>query len=289
MSVESKHDRGILRGFISDTVQERIDALKRSRRLKKHQNQPDMRPQAAVIFGAGLFPGIGAAISKRVAEGGLTVFVTGRNEEKVNATVEAIHKSGNKAEGAVVNVTDPAQISAVYERIHTDGFRLQLVVDNVGTNLPRPFLDLSAEMMERSWVNDCRAGFLIGQQAIKIMLEQSDQGFGRGTILYTGASASLRGKSGFASFAHAKAGLRVLAQAMAREYGPQGIHVAHVIIDGLVDGARLREHWPDLLDKQGENGALDPEAIAEIYWQIHKQHRSAWTHELDLRPFKETW
>lgn len=289
MTIESKHDRGVMRQFISNAVRDRIDASKRSRRLKKTQSQPDTRRGAALIFGAGTLPGIGAAVALRIAEGGLTAYVTGRSEDKINATVKAIRAAGGEAQAIVVDVAVPAQITAAFDRVKADGYRLQLVVDNVGTNGLHSFLDLTAEMMEESWVNDCRSGFLIGQQAVKIMLEQSGEGNGRGTVLFTGASASLRGKAGFAAFAQAKAGLRMLAQSMAREYGPQGIHVAHVIIDGLVDGARLRGIWPELVEGQGEDGALNPEAIADAYWHVHSQHRSAWTHELDLRPFRENW
>lgn len=289
MTVKSQHDLGIMRQFIGNTIRDRIDTAKRTRRLKKLQNQPDDRPRAAVVFGAGALPGIGAAVALRAAKGGLKVYVTGRTQEKLDATVAEIRDAGGDAESLLVDVAEPEQIAAAFKRLVADGCRLDLIVDNVGTNRPKPFLDITPELMEKCWVNDCRSGFLIGQQAVEIMLEQADAGHGRGTVLFTGASASLRGKANFAAFAQAKAGLRMLAQSMAREYGPQGIHIAHVIIDGIVDGARLRGFAPQFVDAQGEDGALDPAAIAEAYWHVHQQHRSAWTHELDLRPYKETW
>jgi len=153
-------------------------------------------------------------------------------------------------------------------------------------NLPTRFLSTTPEFVEQMWRVCCFGGFLVGQEAIRHMLPQQ-----RGTLLFTGASASLRGRPQFGAFAAAKAGLRAHAQAMAREFGPKGIHVAHVVVDGVVAGDRAAKFGygvgKALLLSKGEDGALQPEAIAEAYWQLHLQHRSAWTHELDLRPFKE--
>ena len=144
------------------------------------------------------------------------------------------------------------------------------------------FRELSAELFERFWRVGCFGGFLVGREAARRLVPLR-----RGTVIFTGASASLRGKPGYAQFAAAKAGPRMIAQSMAREYGPHGIHVAHVVIDGGIDGERLRTRRPEAVRKRGEDGLLNIETIAEAYWQIHRQVRSAWTHEIDLRPFKE--
>lgn len=241
-------------------------------------------PKAALIFGAGSYPGIGAAVARRAAAGGLHVLATGRSVDKLADTVAAIRAAGGTAEALPVDVTAEAQIAAAFEQIATAGYAVDLVVHNVGTNRPGKFLDIRPDHLEKSWRADCLSGFLVAQHAIRHMLEH-----GRGTLLFTGASASLRGRAGFGQFAASKAGLRSLAQALAREFGPQNIHVAHVIIDGMVDGARLRSALPGLLEQQGEDGTLDPDAIAEAYWHLYGQHRSAWSHELDLRPFRENW
>jgi NAD(P)-dependent dehydrogenase (short-subunit alcohol dehydrogenase family) len=159
---------------------------------------------------------------------------------------------------------------------------VDLVVSNAGDNQRLDFRDLSAAAFEEFWRVGCLSGFLVGREAARRLVP-----LGRGTVTFTGASASLRGKPGYAHFAAAKAGLRAVAQSMAREYGPLGLHVAHGVIDGGIDGERLRSRRPQVAEERGGDGLLGSEAIAEAYWQIHRQPRSAWTHELDLRPFKE--
>jgi NAD(P)-dependent dehydrogenase (short-subunit alcohol dehydrogenase family) len=159
-----------------------------------------------------------------------------------------------------------------------------LVVYNAGNNQRIDFREVTARQFEDLWRVGCFGGFLVGREAARRLVPQ-----GRGTLIFTGASASLRGKPGFAQFAAAKAGLRMVAQSMAREYGAHGLHVAHVIIDGGIDGERLRSRRPESVKERGEDGMLNIEAIAETYWQIHRQTRSAWTHEVDLRPFKEAF
>ena len=183
-----------------------------------------------------------------------------------------------------VDARDANAIEAAFKRVDSDGYAADLVVHNVGTNRPRKFLDLTPEHLERSWEADCLSGFLVAQGALARMLPR-----GRGTLLFTGASASLRGKAGFGGFAATKAGLRMLAQSLAREFGPQGVHVAHIVVDGMVDGQRLRDALPGLLEHAGDDAALDPAAIADTYWQLYQQPRSTWTHELDLRPAQEAW
>jgi NAD(P)-dependent dehydrogenase (short-subunit alcohol dehydrogenase family) len=159
-----------------------------------------------------------------------------------------------------------------------------LVVFNAGNNRRVDFREVDAALFEDMWRVGCFAGFLVGREAARRLTP-----LGRGTVIFTGASGSLRGRAGFAQFAAAKAGLRMVAQSMAREFGPQGIHVAHVIIDGGINGERLRTNAPQRVAAAGEDGLLDIEPIAETYWQLHRQPRSAWTHEVDLRPFKESF
>jgi NAD(P)-dependent dehydrogenase (short-subunit alcohol dehydrogenase family) len=157
-------------------------------------------------------------------------------------------------------------------------------VANAGNNRRIDFRALTAQDFEEFWRVGCFSGFLVGREAARRLVP-----LGRGTVIFTGASASLRGRPGFAHFSAAKAGLRMVAQSMAREYGPLGIHVAHVVVDGGIDGDRLRQAAPGLMAQRGEDGLLDIAAIAENYWYIHRQPRSAWTHEIDLRPFKESF
>jgi len=159
-----------------------------------------------------------------------------------------------------------------------------VVIYNAGNNRRMDFLQTSAETFEDFWKVGCFGGFLVGREAARRLLP-----LGRGTIVFTGASGSLRGKPGFAHFAAAKAGLRMLSQSMAREYGPKGLHVAHVVIDGGINGERLKKNRPEVVAERGEDGLLGIEAIAEAYWQLHRQPKTAWTQELDLRPYKETF
>lgn len=271
-------DRGVLRRLAGQLIRERFGGA-----MQKRVDN-DGRPAAALIFGAGALPGIGAAVGLRAAQGGLRVYLAGRSLDKLEASAQVIRDASGQVEVLQVDARDPDAIEAAYKRVDADGYAVDLVVHNVGTNRPRKFLELKPEQLERDWEADCLSGFLIAQGALKRMLAR-----GRGTLLFTGASASLRGKAGFGGFAASKAGLRMLAQSLAREFGPQGIHVAHIVIDGMVDGQRLRDALPGLLEQQGEASALDPASIAETYWQLYQQPRSTWTHELDLRPAPETW
>jgi NAD(P)-dependent dehydrogenase (short-subunit alcohol dehydrogenase family) len=184
-----------------------------------------------------------------------------------------------------MDTTSEADIVRLFDRAMAPGGGFDpadLVVYNAGNNRRVDFRELSAETFEEFWRIGCLGGFLVGREAARRLVP-----LGRGTVIFTGASASLRGRPGFAHFAAAKAGLRAIAQSMAREYGPQGIHVAHVVIDGGIAGERLLSRVPNLLEERGKDGLLGIDAIAGAYWQVHRQHRSAWTHEIDLRPFKE--
>ncbi|MGB3472617.1 MAG: SDR family NAD(P)-dependent oxidoreductase [Erythrobacter sp.] len=238
----------------------------------------------AVVLGAGPPEGIGAAVARRFAREGLHVFVSGRNIEKVEQSAEHIRASGGSAEAIKVDVTSQAEIEGLFERVWEREGALETVVFNAGGNTPDAFEELSVEAFENVWRVCCFGAFLAAKQALPIMRTQ-----GFGTMLFTGASASLRGKPNFGQFASAKAALRNLVQALAREYGPHGVHIAHIIIDGLVNGERAGDLFGEHLEKLGPDGALEPDDIADAYWMLHKQPRSTWTHELDLRPYKEAW
>jgi NAD(P)-dependent dehydrogenase (short-subunit alcohol dehydrogenase family) len=239
----------------------------------------------AVVVGVGAELGLGAALCRRFAAAGHHVLVAGRTPGKIEAVARSIESAGGSTEPIATDATEEAQVARLFDRAMAPGDGLapaDLVVFNAGNNRRIDFRALEAEQFENLWRIGCFAGFLVGREAARRLVP-----LGRGTVIFTGASASLRGRPGFAQFAAAKAGLRMIAQSMAREYGPLGIHVAHVIIDGGINGERLRTAVPDIAERRGEDGLLSIEPIAETYWQIHCQPRTAWAHEVDLRPFKE--
>jgi NAD(P)-dependent dehydrogenase (short-subunit alcohol dehydrogenase family) len=238
-------------------------------------------PTVAWIAGVGASAGLGAALGRRFAQAGLLVALTGRNAERLQAVAAEIVRQGGQAQAVVGDVSsaaDVARLSAHIERLGT----LRAAVFNAGNAVRGTPLEITPELFEATWRGSTYAGFLFARATLPRLLAA-----GGGSLLFTGATASLRARGHFVAFAAAKAGLRSVAQSFAREYGPQGIHVAHVVIDGGIDGERLRTNAPQLRAAAGTDGLLSPDAIAETYWQLHQQHRSAWTHELDLRPYKE--
>jgi NAD(P)-dependent dehydrogenase (short-subunit alcohol dehydrogenase family) len=246
-----------------------------------------MTKPVAIVVGVGAELGLGAALCRRFAEGGHHVFVAGRSASKVEQVVRTILSKGGSAEPVVMDTTREEDVIRLFDRAMSPQAGLgplDLVAYNAGNNRKLDFRELSAEMFEEFWRIGCFGGFLVGREAARRLVP-----LGQGTVLFTGASGSLRGKPGFAHFAAAKAGLRMLAQSMAREFGPQGIHVAHVVIDGGINGERLRSNRPEIVKERGEDGLLGVDAIAETFWQIHRQPRSAWAQEIDLRPFKESF
>jgi NAD(P)-dependent dehydrogenase (short-subunit alcohol dehydrogenase family) len=241
--------------------------------------------RTAVVVGVGAERGLGAALCRRFAAGGHHVLACGRTAQKLAPLVDAIRAAGGSAEAVVADATSESDVARLFDRAMAPGEGREpadLVVYNAGVNQRVDFRELSAEAFESSWRIGCFGGFVVGREAARRLVPLA-----RGTVIFTGASASLRGRPGFAQFAAAKAGLRMVAQSMAREYGPLGLHVAHVVIDGGIDGERLRARFPKVAEERGAGGLLEIEAIAEAYWQLHVQPRSAWTHEIDLRPFKE--
>jgi NAD(P)-dependent dehydrogenase (short-subunit alcohol dehydrogenase family) len=238
--------------------------------------------RSVLVVGAG--DATGGAIARRFAREGLIACVTRRTVEKLAPLLERIRSDGGEAHGFGSDARKEEDVIELVARIERDIAPIEVAVFNVGGNVRSGITETTAQIYRKVWEMGCFAGFLVGREVAKVMLPRK-----QGTILFTGATASLRGSAGFAAFAGAKHGLRSLAQSMARELGPQGIHVAHVVIDGAIDTPFIAERFPERYALKTQDGILSPDAIAENYWQLHRQHRSAWTHELDLRPWIEKW
>jgi NAD(P)-dependent dehydrogenase (short-subunit alcohol dehydrogenase family) len=239
--------------------------------------------QVAWVAGVGPSAGTGAAVARRFAREGFTVVVSGRNKARIEAAASEIKAAGGQAHAVVADVAREEDITSAIVQIGKLG-QLSVGVFNAAHGERAPSLELSAAAFEESWRVSTLGGFLFGREVLRVLAP-----LGHGTLLFTGATASLRGRPPFGAFASAKAGLRSVSQTFAREFGPRGIHVAHFVIDGGIDGERLRTNAPQRAADAGPDGLISPDAIAEVYWQVHSQPRSAWTQELDLRPFKETF
>jgi NAD(P)-dependent dehydrogenase (short-subunit alcohol dehydrogenase family) len=238
----------------------------------------------AIVIGVGAEAGLGAALGRRFARAGLHVLLGARRAEHIEAMASAIREAGGAAGAVAMDATVPADVTRLFDAAERAGGPPDLVVYNAGNAYMRPLLDTSEADFESVWRLACFGGFLAGREAARRMLPR-----GSGSILFTGATASLRARPPFTTFAAAKAALRALAHGMAREFGAKGLHVAHVVIDGAIDGDQLNRRFPELRERLGPDGMLAPDAIAEAYWQLHTQPRSTWTLELDLRPWKETF
>ena len=210
------------------------------------------------------------------------MFLAARNAERIEALAAELRGAGGAASAVAMDATQPADVAAALRRRSAVVEAPELVAYNAGNAHMSPLLEIGDATFESVWRLACFGGFLTGREAARRMLPR-----GSGTILFTGATASLRARPPFTAFASAKAALRAVAHGMARELGPQGLHVAHVVIDGAIDGDQLNRRIPQLKERLGADGMLAPDAIAEAYWQLHVQPRSAWTLELDLRPYKE--
>ncbi|MBL8769847.1 MAG: SDR family oxidoreductase [Phenylobacterium sp.] len=243
-----------------------------------------MSKGACLVVGVG--DGLGGAISKAFAAEGYAVCMTRRprNLPELERIAGEIRDAGGEAHAFGVDAREEDEVVALFERIEREIGPLEVVVFNIGANVRFGIRETTARVFTKVWEMACFAGFLAGREAAKHMVPR-----GRGTILFTGATASVRGREGFSAFAAAKHGLRAVAQSMARELGPQGIHVAHIVVDGGIDGVFIRQNRPNADELLAEDAILRPEEIAQSYVAVHRQGRSAWTHELDVRPWKESW
>ncbi len=238
--------------------------------------------RAALVIGAG--DATGGAIARRFAREGLTACVVRRNADKLAPLVDAITAAGGRAIPYGADARDEEAVIALIDAIERDVGTIEVFVFNIGANVPASVLEQSASRYYKIWEMACFAGFLTAREVAKRMVVRE-----RGTMLFTGATASLRGGANFAAFAGAKHALRALAQSMARELGPRGIHVGHVVIDGGIDTEFIRAQFPERYALKEHDGILDPDHIAENYWTLHAQPRDAWTFEIDLRPWMERW
>lgn len=238
--------------------------------------------RSALIIGAG--DATGGAIAKRFAAEGYATVIVRRNAASLAPLAQEIRDAGGDVYPMGVDARDEDAVLSLFTTIENDIAPLEVMVFNIGANVYFPITETTARVYRKVWEMAAFSGFLTGREAARHMVPR-----GKGTIIFTGATASIRGGAGFSAFAGAKHALRALAQSMARELGPQGIHVAHSIIDGAIDTAWIKENFPDRYALKDRDGIVNPDHIAEQYWQLHRQDRSAWTHELDLRPWLETF
>ena len=241
-----------------------------------------------VALGIGAGPAIGASFARRFAKGGYTTVIGRRHASQSAELIAEIEAAGGRALAFDVDARDEDQVIDLFARIERDVGPIDVALYNAGANTKASILETSSTLYQKAWQLSCFGGFLMGREAARCMLPR-----GHGTILFTGATASIRGGSGFAAFAGAKFALRALAQSMARELGPQGIHVAHLIVDGGVDSDAIRQRRRKAAGNPNltfaPDALIDTDRIADAYWMLHAQPRSAWTHELDIRSFSEQW
>jgi NAD(P)-dependent dehydrogenase (short-subunit alcohol dehydrogenase family) len=243
----------------------------------------------AVISGVGPDRGLGAQLARRFGREGLHVFVAGRTQAKLDAVVADIKAAGGEATAVAADATSERETIALFDKV---GEGLELAIYNTGNNTPGRILDMEASYFEASWRTACFGGFLFGREALRRMLAANadgDPAVSRGTLLFTGASASLRGRAGFGAFNSSKGALRNLAQAMAKEYGAEGIHVGHVVVDGGIGGEKLLNRLPDGASRLAEGRLIGIEGIVEGFVFLYRQPRSAWSFEIDVRTSKESW
>ncbi|AXQ47963.1 SDR family oxidoreductase [Pseudomonas vlassakiae] len=243
-----------------------------------------MLEQQKVVLVIGAGDATGGAIAKRFAREGYVACVTRRQADKLQPLIDEIRAEGGQAHGFGSDARKEQEVAELVETIERDIGPIEAFVFNIGANVPCSILEETPRKYFKIWEMACFAGFLTGQAVARRMVTRE-----RGTILFTGATAGTRGAAGFAAFAGAKHGLRALAQSMARELGPRNIHVAHVVVDGAIDTAFIRDTFPERYALKDQDGILDPAHIADSYWFLHAQPRDAWTFELDLRPWMERW
>lgn len=238
--------------------------------------------KVALIIGAG--DSTGGAIAKRFAKEGYVACVTRRSVEKLQPLLDEIKQCGGEAFGFGSDARKEEEMIALVQKIESEIGPIEVAVFNIGANVRFNITETTARVYFKVWEMACFAGFLMGREVAKVMLPR-----GRGTIIFTGATASMRGRAGFSAFSGAKHALRALAQSMARELWPKGIHVAHPVIDGAIDTEFIKTNFPERYATKAQEGILNPDSIAETYWQIHMQPKNAWTHEMELRPWIEQW
>lgn len=236
----------------------------------------------ALVVGAG--DALGSSVARRFAKEGYNVCVTRRTADKLEPLVQQIRASGGRVRAFGSDARNEEQVVNLFSTIEREEGPIEVVVFNVGPNVEWSIRETDAKKYFKVWELACYAGFLVGREAAKVMVPRK-----RGTILFSGATASLRGKEGYAAFSGGKQGLRALAQSMAKELGPQSIHVAHIVIDGSIDTEFIKKLFPERYALKEQDGILNPDHIADNYWHVHKQPRTAWTFEMDLRPYMEAW
>jgi NAD(P)-dependent dehydrogenase (short-subunit alcohol dehydrogenase family) len=244
----------------------------------------DAKRGVCVVIGAG--EGLGGAIARAFSREGLAVCITRRprHTEALEAMAESLRAEGGEAHAFGLDARNEADVAAFIATVEQSIGPIEVLVFNIGANVRFPVVETTTQVYSKVWEMAALAGFLTSREAARAMIER-----GRGTILFTGATASLRGGAGFSAFAGAKHALRALAQSLARELGPKGVHVAHIVIDGAIDGAFIRGLLPDAAERLAREEILAPDEIARNYVWLHNQKRGAWTFEMDLRPWKETW
>ncbi len=235
-----------------------------------------------VIGGAGA--GLGGAVARRFARDGMAAALVARNPERLERIAAEIRAAGGRAQAFPADLSVESQVVSLFERIDADLGAVEAAAYVAATRVEGAIIDTAAADFEKAWRLSCFSAFLFGREAARRMLPR-----GRGTIVFTGAAGSVRGRARFGAFDSAKGAMRHLAQSMARDLGPRGIHVATVLIEGAIESARMRNAYPERMAKLGPGGALQPDDIAETYWHIHRQPRSAWTLEVDLRPWSEAF
>lgn len=238
----------------------------------------------AVVVGVGPVEGLGGVLCRKLAAEGLRVFVAGRTPEKIDAVVSVIEKERGAATAVQTDTVSAADVAQLFERVDQAPGSLEVVVYNAGNAAFGGVLDMDPKEFERVWRVTCLGGFLVAQQAGRRMVDA-----GHGSLLFTGATASVKARPPFVAFASAKFALRGLAQALARDWGPKGVHVAHVVIDGAIGGEKIKQGLPQVAERLGDDGMVGLDGLAEAYWALHVQPKTAWTHEIDVRTYKETW
>lgn len=246
------------------------------------ESTSDNQGKVVLVVGAG--DAIGSAIATRFAQEGYTVCMARRNGDRLAPLVEELSLQGLTAHAFTCDARKEDELIGLFEHVESSIGALEVVVFNIGANVPMKIVDTDSRKFFKIWEMACFSGFLTGREAAKRMLTR-----GRGTIIFTGATASLRGAAGFGAFASAKAGLRAMAQSLAKEMGPKNIHVAHVVIDAPVDTAWIMENVPEASQLKANDGLVVPSHLADNYLMLHKQPRDAWTFELDIRPWSESW